>query len=160
VKLNEDKIRSDAIDEYRKKQLLEIDLPMTHPLEYMGIWDGYRDGRIIGGFNNSSSSMKIDEKDKRVKFDSYIKHLSIQGNNNNNKAISAVAAADDDDNSSDNDDDRKQSSSEVVKNSVIINRKPFMESVGFIQKAVDSEMSAADEVVSKMRALRTGLGLS
>ena len=70
VKLNEDKIRSDAIDEYRKKQLLEIDLPMTHPLEYMGIWDGYRDGRIIGGFNNSSSSMKIDDKDKRVKFDS------------------------------------------------------------------------------------------
>jgi hypothetical protein len=147
TKLREEKIRNDTIDEYRKKQLLELDLPISHPLEYMGLWDGqhHNSGRSGGG-DGGRAVVKIDDKDNRVKFDSYIKQLTNTGNyvnNNNNKA--------------DDNDDSRSNNDNIINNISI--KKPFIESVGIIQRAIDSEMSAADEVVSKMRSLRTGLGM-
>lgn len=145
TKSREEKIRNDTIDEYRKKQLLELDLPISHPLEYMGLWDGQH-------LNGGRTVVKIDDKDNRVKFDSYIKQLTKPGNyvnNNNNKA-------DDNDDSSGNNDDHDNDNDNIINNISI--KKSFIESVGIIQRAIDSEMSAADEVVSKMRSLRTGLG--
>lgn len=153
TKSREEKIRNDTIDEYRKKQLLELDLPISHPLEYMGLWDGqYHNGGRSGG-SDGRTVVKIDDKDKRVKFDSYIKQLTNTGNYVNNN----INKADDNDDVSGNNDDQDNNNDNITNNSSI--KKPFIESVGIIQRAIDSEMSAADEVVSKMRSLRTGLGM-
>jgi len=134
----------------------------------MGLWDGQHqnnnsssnnDGRGDSSSNSNNDDrggsrrvVKIDDKDKRLKFDSYIKQLSKSSN----------IKYDHDDN--DADDDNNCDKYDDVNNNYIISnitsKKPFIESVGIIQKAIDSEMSAADEVVSKMRALRTGLGIN
>jgi len=154
TKSREEKIRNDTIDEYRKKQLLELDLPISHPLEYMGLWDGqhHNDDRKSGS-SDGRTVVKIDDKDKRVKFDSYIKQLTNTGNYVNNN----INKADDNDDSSGSNDDHENNNDNITNNSSI--KRPFIESVGIIQRAIDSEMSAADEVVSKMRSLRTGLGM-
>ena len=155
TKLREEQIRNDTIDEYRKKQLLELDLPISHPLEYMGVWDGqHYDGSSSSSNGDGVRSVaKIDEKDNRVKFDTYIKQLTNTSNNKKNNNMTEYDTNDNDDIINDN------NNNDNIINNISSQKKPFIESVGIIQRAIDSEMSAADEVVSKMRSLRTGLGM-